>query len=79
MMQIDPVKERLLASDETFRQLFEEHQEFKQRLGVLRQKSLLSQEDEIEMKRIKLHKLTLKDRMEAIVRQHEEELASVTA
>lgn len=78
-MQIDPVKERLLASDETFRQLFEEHREYKRRLQVLRQKSLLSQEDEIEMKRIKLHKLTLKDRMEAIARQHASEPASVSA
>lgn len=75
-MHIDPVRERLIASDETFRRLYEEHQEYKERLRSLRQKSLLSQEDEIEMKRIKLHKLSLKDQMEAIVRRHTAEHAS---
>ena len=75
-MHVDPVKERLIASDDTFRQLYEEHQEYKQRLVAIRQKSLPSQEDEIEMKRIKLHKLSLKDRMEAILRQHTAEHAS---
>ena len=75
-MHVDPVKERLIASDDTFRQLYEEHQEYKRRLEAIRQKSLPSQEDEIEMKRIKLHKLSLKDRMEAIVRQHAAEHAA---
>lgn len=69
-MQLDSVRERLIASDETFRQLYEEHREYKQRLESIRHKTLLSQEDEAEIKRIKLHKLSLKDRMEAIVRQH---------
>ena len=69
-MNVDPVKERLISSDDTFRQLYEEHQEYKQRLEAIRHKSLLSQEDEIEMKRIKIHKLSLKDRMEIIMRQH---------
>lgn len=70
MMHIDPIRERLIASDENFRQLYEEHQEYKHRLESIRHKSLLSQDDEVEMKRIKLHKLSLKDRMEAIVRRH---------
>ncbi len=69
-MYVDPVKESLISSDDTFRQLYEEHQEYKQRLEAIRQKSLLSQEDEIEMKRIKIHKLSLKDRMEILMRQH---------
>ena len=70
-MPIDHVKERLLESDATFRQLYEEHKEYKTRLESIRHKAMLSQEDEVEMKRIKLHKLSLKDRMEAIARQHE--------
>lgn len=76
-MQLDSTRERLIASDETFRQLYEEHREYKQRLASIRHKSLLSQEDEIEIKRIKLHKLSLKDRMEAIIRQHTAQEASV--
>ncbi len=73
MPQVDPVRENLILSDETFRRLYEEHQDYKKRLRTIRQKSLPSQEDEIEIKRIKLHKLSLKDRMEAIVRQHARE------
>ena len=70
MSQTDPVKEELIRTDETFRSLYEEHQEYKQRLAAIRTKSLPSQEDEIQIKRIKLHKLSLKDRMEAMVREH---------
>lgn len=70
MSQIDPVVEELVQTDETFRNLYEEHQEYKQRLVDIRTKSLPSQEDEIEIKRIKLHKLSLKDRMEAMLREH---------
>jgi len=73
MPQVDPVREQLILSDESFRRLYEEHQDYKQRLEAIRQKTLPSQEDENEIKRIKLHKLSLKDRMEAIVRQHARE------
>lgn len=76
-MKLDSIRERLIASDDTFRQLYEEHREYKQRLESIRHKSLLSQEDEIEIKRIKLHKLSLKDRMEAIIRRHTAQEASV--
>ena len=76
-MHIDSTRERLIASDKTFRSLYEEHLEYKKRLESIRHKSLLSQEDEVEMKRIKLHKLSLKDRMEAIVRQHTGQQASI--
>ncbi len=70
MSQIDPVVEELIQSDDVFRSLYEEHQESKQRLASIRMKSLPSQEDEIELKRIKIHKLSLKDRMEWMRRQH---------
>jgi uncharacterized protein YdcH (DUF465 family) len=58
----------LLESDEEYRQLYEEHQGFEQRLEDLNQKSLLSEKDELEAKSIKRHKLFLKDRMQTIVR-----------
>ena len=70
MQNLDPLREELLKTDESFRNLFEEHQEYKQRLTEIRSKTLLSEEDETEIKRIKLHKLSLKDRMEQIVRDH---------
>ncbi len=67
----DALKEDLLATDEEFRRLHTEHQECERRLDELVQKSLLSQQDEIEEKRLKLHKLSLKDRMAEMLREHE--------
>ncbi len=69
----DDLKEELLQTDEEYRRLHDEHQDFERRLDHLNQKSLLSQDDEIEAKKIKLHKLALKDRMHEILRSHSEE------
>ncbi|HEX9668683.1 MAG TPA: DUF465 domain-containing protein [Thermoanaerobaculia bacterium] len=75
-MSRDDVREELLQTDEEFRRLSEEHQEYERRLAEINHKSMLSQDDEIEEKRIKLHKLALKDRMESIVRSHRESRVS---
>lgn len=69
MTTLDPVRQELLQIDDSFRSLFDEHQSCEQRLDAIRAKSLHSEDDEIESKKIKLHKLALKDRMEAIVRE----------
>ena len=68
----DVLKEELIRTDDEFRRLFEEHQEYERRLEELNHKSMFSQEDEIEEKKIKLHKLVLKDQMAEILRQHRE-------
>lgn len=68
---VDALKEELLETDDEFRQLHREHQTCEERLEELYEKSALSEEDEMEQKRIKLHKLTLKDRMEQIARHRE--------
>jgi uncharacterized protein YdcH (DUF465 family) len=74
----DSLKQELLETDDEFRRLFEEHQEYERRLDAINQKSLPSQEDELEAKSIKRHKLFLKDRMEVILRsQREAEQVSV--
>ncbi len=71
MPNLEALKQELLTNDEAFRQLHREHQECEARLAQLAQRSLPSQEDEAEEKRLKVHKLALKDRMEAILRgQH---------
>ena len=72
----DELKEELIQTDGEFRRLYEEHQEYERRLQDIQQKSLLSQDDEAEEKRIKLHKLVLKDQMEAILRTHRESRVS---
>lgn len=68
----DPLRQELLSHDEEYRQLYEEHQGFEQRLEQLNEKSMPSQEDEIEAKNIKRHKLFLKDRMESILREQKD-------
>jgi uncharacterized protein YdcH (DUF465 family) len=67
----DALVRELLETDTDFRRLHDEHQQCEHRLEELRYKSLLSQEDEIEEKKLKVHKLALKDRMEYMVREHE--------
>ena len=66
------LRTELLASDEEFRQLHEEHQTFERRLEELHLRSSLSEEDELEAKSIKRHKLWLKDRMALILRSQRE-------
>lgn len=68
----DPLKDELLAQDPTFRLLWDEHQDCERRLNEILGKSMPSQEDEHQEKQIKLHKLVLKDRMEAMLRHHRE-------
>jgi hypothetical protein len=76
VMSNQELKEELIQTDSDFRRLYDEHQEYERRLHDLQHKSLLSQDDEAEEKRIKLHKLVLKDQMEAILRTHRESRVS---
>ena len=71
------LKQELIESDDEFRRLYDEHQSFERRLEELTHKSLLSERDELEEKQIKLQKLRLKDRMEAILRLHREQRVTV--
>lgn len=58
--------EELDATDPEFRRLHDEHRHHEQRLQVLAAKTRLSEDEEMEEKRLKKEKLLLKDRMEAI-------------
>lgn len=77
MSNLSAIKEELAETDDQFRRLMTDHQDSERRLEVLYRKSLPSPEDEIEEKRIKLHKLRLKDQMEEMVRSHSAATASV--
>ena len=61
----------LIVSDDRYRQLHDEHQELERRLEALYHKSLPSEQDELEMKRIKHEKLRLKDEMAELLRARE--------
>ena len=67
MADMEEIRQELLANHALYKSLNSEHQAHENRLLELSQKSLLSQSDELEEKRIKVHKLQLKDRMESIL------------
>ncbi|MGB3550319.1 MAG: hypothetical protein WA993_06495 [Candidatus Binatus sp.] len=62
-----------LNHDEALRSLYTEHQELKQKLEVFRNKLYLTNEEEIEEKRIQKLKLASKDRMMAILGRYQQE------
>ncbi|HPA95160.1 MAG TPA: hypothetical protein PK570_01745 [Thermoanaerobaculia bacterium] len=70
MSNLEALRAELMANHDEFRSLAEEHRKCEARLQELHAKSLLSQEDEIQEKQIKVHKLRLKDRMEQLLREH---------
>ena len=61
---------QFLTHDNELRVLYEEHQEYKQKLEAFRDKVHLTTEEEIEKKRIQKLKLASKDRMMEILHRH---------
>ena len=70
------LKKELLETDEEFRRLYEEHQNYERRLDEIHERSFPSPEDEYEAKKIKLHKLSLKDQMAKILQSHRQQRAT---
>jgi uncharacterized protein YdcH (DUF465 family) len=64
-----PVRDQLLASNDEFRKLVQEHSMYSQRLDSLVNKKYLSEDEKIEEIRLKKLKLRLKDQMEQLERQ----------
>ncbi len=60
------VRDLLMASNDEFRKLAEEHQQYSKRLESLYQKRFLSDDEKVEEVRLKKLKLRLKDQMESI-------------
>jgi uncharacterized protein YdcH (DUF465 family) len=67
--------EALPDQDPEYRRLHDEHRNHEQRLQILAAKTRLSEDEEVEEKRLKKEKLLLKDRMEAIARSYREGVA----
>jgi uncharacterized protein YdcH (DUF465 family) len=63
------VRDQLLASNESFRKLLEEHSQYSQRLEALITKKYLSEDEKLEEVRLKKLKLRLKDQMESLEQQ----------
>ncbi|HEY4961574.1 MAG TPA: DUF465 domain-containing protein [Candidatus Limnocylindrales bacterium] len=63
------VRDQLLASNDNFRKLLEEHSQYSQRLEALTTKKYLSEDEKLEEVRLKKLKLRLKDQMESLEQQ----------
>ena len=66
-------RDLLIAHNENFRRLAQEHQQYSQRLDNLVQKRYLSEDEKLEEVRLKKLKLRLKDEMERIETQYRRE------
>ena len=71
------VKDELMASDENYRRLAQEHTQYAQRLEALVTKRFLSEEEQIEETRLKKLKLRLKDQMEHMMQQYRKQAQSM--
>lgn len=68
--QDDDLKAHLLATDEHFKALAEQHAQLKKQIGEIESKPHLTSADEIEEQRLKKLKLHTKDQMNAIMAQY---------
>jgi len=57
------IARKLCDGDDEFRELWDEHQALKERLRKLQEKTHLTAEEEVEVKKLKLQKLVGKDRI----------------
>jgi uncharacterized protein YdcH (DUF465 family) len=61
--------EKLLEEDEEYRNIYFEHRELDEIIKNLEEKENLTFDDEVEVKRLKKIKLSLKDRMESRINE----------
>jgi uncharacterized protein len=66
----EELKQRLLQSDDHFRQLATQHHDLDEKIHDLATRPYLSQPEQLEEVTLKKKKLFLKDRMESILRHH---------
>jgi len=68
--EMQELKDQLLRSDETFRQLVTEHHNLDERVRHLSSQAFLSSPEQIEEISLKKRKLRLKDQIEDALRRH---------
>ena len=71
------IRLHLMATDEHFRELAEQHKTYDEQLQQLSNRPYLSDQEKVEEIRLKKLKLRLKDEMEQLIRQYKKDHASV--
>ena len=71
-MEIQEASQDLVSHDDEYQRLRQQHQEHERRLQELAAKSHLTDEEDIQEKKLKKEKLAIKDHMEAILRRYRE-------
>ena len=66
----EELKAHLMATDDEFRRLCEEHSEYDEKLEILEAKHALTEKDQMEEVHLKKLKLHLKDQMTEILNRH---------
>jgi uncharacterized protein YdcH (DUF465 family) len=65
----EAIRDEMMAGNEQYRRLREEHARYRSQLAQLSAKTYLSDEERLEEVRLKKLKLRAKDQMEMLVRQ----------
>jgi uncharacterized protein YdcH (DUF465 family) len=65
----EAIREQLMAGNEEYQRLREEHTRYASQLEQLKSKAHLTEQERVEEVRLKKLKLRVKDRMEILVRQ----------
>ncbi len=71
----EELKQKLLQTDEEFRQLATLHHDLDEKIHNLAARNYLSEPEQLEEVTLKKQKLRLKDQMEKILRRHRTEAA----
>lgn len=70
MSTADPVRDELLKSNQVFRELVHQHDDFEKRLSELQHLSYPSDDEQMEESTLKKKKLQVKDEIYAMMQQH---------
>ena len=65
----EAIREELMAKNEEYRRLREQHTQYAFQLNLLAAKNFLTEDEKVEEVRLKKLKLRAKDQMELLVRQ----------
>jgi uncharacterized protein YdcH (DUF465 family) len=70
MSTADPVRDELLKSNQAFRDLVHQHEDYEKRLSELQHLSYPSDDEQVEEATLKKRKLAVKDEIYAMMQQH---------